>query len=210
MNQQQGITEVKSNQEWLSVKEAATYFGMAPRSLRNHIQKLRAFLDDDLKGGSKQGQPFQISSNGIIKLQAKINVNARTLNYGHVDGLQNSIIDRALEYEGVIKTKKLVITPERAKEIQQELFTLPAPKEEIVLDDDYTLLRKLIASVNNKTNLDFTQIWQTIYQDMYYSCHVNIQAQAKSRKIRPIDLIKNEGLMAKVYACAYARFKKYL
>lgn len=208
--QNNSIVEGSNNQEWLSIKDVAANFGLTTRSMQRHIKDHKDLLGEDLKGGGIQGVGFKVSRNGLLKLGAIINTNARATNFVAVDRLQKSIVNQALENGGIVKSKKLVVTPERTKEIQMEIFALPAPTEEVLLDDSYLNLRRLVNKIFDKTKVPHSQIWSMIHTDLYYIYKVNVKAKATHKKVRPVDIIIEEGLSQKAYNCAFARFKKYL
>ncbi len=68
------ITGQNDNQEWLSTKEAALFWGIKPQQLRRNIQKFKKELGDEIRGGGKHGSNMYITKQGMIILRNMVNV----------------------------------------------------------------------------------------------------------------------------------------
>lgn len=102
---------------------------------------------------------------------------------------------RLSDVEG--KLNQIIQIQEEAK---QELFALPISEDEIPELSTRDKIRKMVNSVSRKWNMAQTDVWNKVYQDIYYYYHVSIKAKKKlNEKESWLDVTERTGNLDKMY-----------
>ena len=67
-------------------------------------------------------------------------------------------------------------------------------------------LRRIVAKAG-KASGDYSGAWNTLYQDVYYRMHRNVNECAKNRGMDKLDYIESEGILPEVIAIAREIFE---
>lgn len=108
----------------------------------------------------------------------------------------------------LINVEQKIQTMELKQSIATEqLLLLPEPKVEARKMSDRALIRQAVNTYALVNNIKHNDVWNTLYQQIYYRLGVNAQTQAKNKGCIALDILEQENLMTEVYAIACDIFK---
>lgn len=119
------------------------------------------------------------------------------------------IAQEAVEQErrlGELETKVERIEAQQ-REATEALLALPEPQVEARKMTDRALIRQVVNSYAMSTGMSHQLVWNKLYQECYYRLQINVTLQAKNKKLKPLDILEQEGVMTEVYAIACEIFK---
>jgi hypothetical protein len=134
MKQKQHITTTGGNQEWLTIKDAATFWGVGANTVVKHLARYREYLVGETKGGGS-GRRIHITKQGLIKLRNLVGTTPVMTGESHVDKpwgndvklWKANVVNKSIELE----KENIVLKSELTKIVNEVLPVLRSLQEQV-------------------------------------------------------------------------------
>lgn len=214
-------TQIKS--DWLTVKEVAKILGVTVNAIHQDLIRYpevkemhtRREGDDETYFGKRDTRPLLLSKHGLTLLVA-LQGTSRNANDNNVTcakkETKRQIVEKGVESMGQIaqlsqrisELEALIKNPPKQLQIGSKalgpyLSDRPAPPL-----STRSKIKMLVNNFveNSRFPCTHAEVYNHLYQEMYYRCNVNVTLKAKNRKIPTIEMVEELDLMEDLFAIA--------
>jgi hypothetical protein len=96
----------------------------------------------------------------------------------------------------------------RVHETVKMMEELPPPAEEVEAVSDRAMVNRVVRNaVYRSTGLRHSDAFARLYREFRDRTGIDLAARARNRKMKPLDVAEDEGLLSRLYAVAYEIFE---
>lgn len=88
------------------------------------------------------------------------------------------------------------------RQAEKELQALPIASDPAPEKSTRAKINEIVRSYVTRTKANYTFAWNKLYSELYYRCHIDVNARAKRRKETKLDLVEKAGFIEQLHAIA--------
>lgn len=94
---------------------------------------------------------------------------------------------------------QLLTTQQQA---EAELKALPISEAPAPEKPTRAKINEIVRNYVQRNNISHQSAWNKLYKELYYRCHIDVDARCKNRKSAKIDIVEEAGYMEQLHAIA--------
>lgn len=88
------------------------------------------------------------------------------------------------------------------RQAEEELKALPIASEPAPEKSTRAKINEIVRSYATRTKASYNFAWNKLYSELYYRCHIDVNARARRRKETKLDIIEEAGFIEQLHAIA--------
>ena len=116
----------------------------------------------------------------------------------------SSLVTEAVKLERRVRESEEALASLMAtrQQAEAELKALPMAETPAPEKPTRAKINELVRNYVQRNNVSHQSVWNKLYKELYYRCHIDVDARCRNRKTAKLDVVEEAGYMEQLHAIA--------